>query len=305
MQVSRDEPGRKAKKPRTAGSQQPACTHKEHQGLSTAEATAFAAQFWDRKEHPTKASQHEFLATCIDVDLEQNVKHAGHQKYTRKRGHQTRYFVPYRGSRREICKTQFLHYFKISRKIVQSVTKVKAAAAVVSPLRPMQSPNNKGADNTRTTSAIKMKFEKFLQALPQAENRFSDAARPRTDMVHLAPVGGHRASLYNVWIHWLQNEEADQFAKRGKADFKPLISLKTAQRTMKTFKLGYQAPMKDTCAGFAWMKSMYSEAIAWRKVRLTKQRNVDLTTDGLWAMPLNTSQGTQAAGLGEIEEVCS
>ena len=36
------------------------------------------------------------------------------------------------------------------------------------------------------------------------------------------------------------------------------------------------------------MKSEYSEAIAWRKVRLTKQRNVDLTTDGLWVMPLNT-----------------
>ena len=84
VQVSRDEPGRKAKKPHTAGSQQPACTHKEHQVLSTAEATAFAAQFWDRKEHPTKASQHEFLATCIDVDLEQDVKHAGRQKYTRK-----------------------------------------------------------------------------------------------------------------------------------------------------------------------------------------------------------------------------
>ena len=32
----------------------------------------------------------------------------------------------------------------------------------------------------------------------------------------------------------------------------------------------------------------YSETIARRKVRLTKQRNVDLTTDGLWAMPLNT-----------------
>ena len=29
-------------------------------------------------------------------------------------------------------------------------------------------------------------------------------------------------------------------------------------------------------------------AIEWRKVRLTKQRNVDLTTDGLWAMPLNS-----------------
>ena len=40
--------------------------------------------------------------------------------------------------------------------------------------------------------------------------------------------------------------------------------------------------------GFVWVKSGYSESIAWRKVRLTKQRNVDLTTDGLWAMPLNT-----------------
>ena len=44
--------------------------------------------------------------------------------------------------------------------------------------------------------------------------------------------------------------------------------------------------------GFVWVKSGYSEAIAWRKVQLTKQRNVDLTTDGnvdlttdgLWAM---------------------
>ena len=40
--------------------------------------------------------------------------------------------------------------------------------------------------------------------------------------------------------------------------------------------------------GFVWVKSGYSEAIAWCKVQLTKQRNVDLTTDGLWAMPLNT-----------------
>ena len=40
--------------------------------------------------------------------------------------------------------------------------------------------------------------------------------------------------------------------------------------------------------GFVWVKSGYSETIAWRKVQLTTQRNVDLTTDGLWAMPLNT-----------------
>ena len=40
--------------------------------------------------------------------------------------------------------------------------------------------------------------------------------------------------------------------------------------------------------GSVWVKLGYSESIAWRKVRPTKQRNVDLTTDGLWAMPLNT-----------------
>ena len=102
--------------------------------------------------------------------------------------------------------------------------------------------------NTRSASAIKLRFEKFLQGLPQADNRFSDANRPHTEMVHLAPVGGSRASPYNMWIHWLQKEEPDQFAKRGKADFQPQISLKTAQRTMQTFKLGYKAPMKDVCA---------------------------------------------------------
>ena len=31
--------------------------------------------------------------------------------------------------------------------------------------------------------------------------------------------------------------------------------------------------------GFVWVKSGYSETIAWRKVRLTKQRNVDLNVD--------------------------
>ena len=65
VQVSRDETGRKAKKPRTSRSQPPACSHKEHAILTTVEATAFAAHFWDRKMHPTKASQPECLATCV------------------------------------------------------------------------------------------------------------------------------------------------------------------------------------------------------------------------------------------------
>ena len=87
VRVSRQKTPSTAKEPRTGGSQQPACDHEEHQSLSASEAAAFAAQFWDKKTHPTKASQHEFLATCIDVDLEHNVKHAGRQKYTTKRGH--------------------------------------------------------------------------------------------------------------------------------------------------------------------------------------------------------------------------
>ena len=66
VQVTR-RPDLRAKKPRTGGSQQPACAHTEHDILSTTEAAAFAAQFWDKKIHPTKASQHEFLATCIDI----------------------------------------------------------------------------------------------------------------------------------------------------------------------------------------------------------------------------------------------
>ena len=98
VKTARETTPSKAKRPRTAGSQQPACTHKEHQILATAEAASFASQFWDGKAHPTKASQHEFLATCIDVVLENNVKHAQGHKYMRKRGHQTTYFVPSRVS---------------------------------------------------------------------------------------------------------------------------------------------------------------------------------------------------------------
>ena len=76
VRVTRERSPSKAKRPRTAGSQQPSNLHaptKEHQILTTAEAASFASQFCDRKVHPTKASQHEFLATCIDVDLEKNV----------------------------------------------------------------------------------------------------------------------------------------------------------------------------------------------------------------------------------------
>ena len=170
VRVARHEPGSQAKKPRTARSQPPACSHKEHDILTTAEATAFAAQFWDQKMHPNKASQHEFLATCIDVDVEKNVKYNNYEKYTINRGHRTKYFVPYKGMRREICKTQFLHYFKISKFVVESVAKTKAAAAMSNPLSPMKSPRKQAGSNTTRSSPIKVKFEKFLQSLPQADN---------------------------------------------------------------------------------------------------------------------------------------
>ena len=70
------QPGSRAKGAHTTKSQQPACTHKEHQILTSAEATAFAAHILDGKVNPTKAPQQEFLATCNHVDLEKNVKHA-------------------------------------------------------------------------------------------------------------------------------------------------------------------------------------------------------------------------------------
>ena len=53
--------------------------------------------------------------------------------------------------------------------------------------------------------------------------------------------------------------------------------------------------------GYVWLKSGYSEAIPWRKVGFLKQRNVDLTTDGLW---LGASEGMEVAGLAKIEEIC-
>ena len=60
---------------------------------------------------------------------------------------------------------------------------------------------------------------------------------------------------------------------------------------------------------FVWVKSGYSETIAWRKVQLTKQRNVDLTTDGLWAMPLNTGwvpvKACRLQDWEKLKEICS
>ena len=53
---------------------------KEHQILTTARAASFASQIWDRKVRPSKTSQHDFLTTCIDVDLQKNVQHAQWQR---------------------------------------------------------------------------------------------------------------------------------------------------------------------------------------------------------------------------------
>ena len=36
------------------------------------------------------------------------------------------------------------------------------------------------------------------------------------------------------------------------------------------------------------MKARCAHTIPWRRVRLTKVRQIDLTTDGVWAMPLHT-----------------
>ena len=89
MWVHVREPGSRAKKPDTAKSQLPACNHKEHRILST-EATTFAAQYRDRKTYPTKAAQQEFVATCIDVNVDKNLKYKHQQKYAIKRWYLTK-----------------------------------------------------------------------------------------------------------------------------------------------------------------------------------------------------------------------
>ena len=71
------------------------------------------------------------------------------------------------------------------------------------------------------------------------------------------------------------------------APLKPLVR-KRARSGGETWVQVTRRPDLEAHPGFVWVKSGYSEAIPWRKVQLTKQRNVDLTTDGLWAMPLNT-----------------
>ena len=113
VRVTRDRPD-KASKPRSVRSQQPSCKHPQHQILNKTEVAAFQANFLDRKQYPSKAAQRDFLANCMDVVMDK-VKHARRQKCTRKRGHLTTHFIPYRGARREICKTRFLHYFNVSR----------------------------------------------------------------------------------------------------------------------------------------------------------------------------------------------
>ena len=75
VQVTCQNPPSTAKRPHSYRSKQPACTHKEHNILTSAGATTFAAQFWDRKTHPTNASQQEFLGTCIGVDVDKDMKY--------------------------------------------------------------------------------------------------------------------------------------------------------------------------------------------------------------------------------------
>ena len=62
---------------------------------------------------------------------------------------------------------------------------------------------------------------------------------------------------------------------------KPLTRKRARSGGVKWVQMSWDEP------GYVWLKSGYSEAIPWRKLGLIKQRNVDLATDGLWAMPLN------------------
>ena len=176
------EPARQAKKPYTTGSQQ---LHAQ-----TRNTRFCPAQFWDCKDH---AANFWRLALTLIWSRRLHMKVA--RSTPERGGIKQRILYLTTGPRRQICKTQFLHYFKISRFVVESVAKAKAAAAVATPLSPMKSPQKQVAVNTRRMSTIKLRFKQFLQGLPQAENCFSDAARPHTDMVHSGWVAVKSRSL--------------------------------------------------------------------------------------------------------------
>ena len=67
VQVSRDEPGRKAKKPRTSRSQPPACSHKKYDILTTAEATAFAARCGIERHTPRRPRNMNFWPHALTL----------------------------------------------------------------------------------------------------------------------------------------------------------------------------------------------------------------------------------------------
>ena len=129
-------------------------------------------------------------------------------------------------------------------------------------------------------SALKLKFENFLQSLPRADNRFRDAVRPHTDKSHLAPIGRRRASAYNMWVHSLKPEEAEQSkwppgactssASHPDHEHKP-VSTRDDEIKWLGFGSTPEPLNLQPHPGCVWLKSGYSEATAWCEVQLTKQ----------------------------------
>ena len=76
--------------------------------MSAAEAASLQVNFGIVKCTPRRLHSRSFWPHALALICR---RMSSMHKYTRKRGHQTFHFVPYRGERRQICKTQFLHSF--------------------------------------------------------------------------------------------------------------------------------------------------------------------------------------------------
>ena len=171
-----------------------------------------------------------FWQGAWSVDLEQD---AGRQRYTRKRGHLTTYLWVTSADLQRPVPALLQCIPKWYR---QWPRKKQRGCGPQSYERPTET------DCGKLVTSIKTKVEKLLQALLQADNRFSDAAWPHTETV--------RGPIWWTMCDPFQRvtDEPDQFAKMWENRFQASNFVESGSVDIKTFQLGYQPPMKEVCA---------------------------------------------------------
>ena len=86
-------------------------------------------------------------------------------------GHQTTYLSRTVEHVDKSAKRRFCIISRFHAELSKLWPRTREMRLLPAPLSPMKSPQRKAKVNTRRASAIKLRFEKFLQGLPQADNR--------------------------------------------------------------------------------------------------------------------------------------